>query len=103
MSMTGAADRWSSHPNDRYAPRLERSDHVIDALGINLHHSVSDSKLASAAGAARWRRRGPDGRRKVKWLPLPAVRASRNDGQHAAEHHNNGVGFFGRRQQVFDG
>src|SRR5262249_60668584 len=44
----GATDRRQSNPYDGYAPRLERRDHVIDALGIKLGPFVGMKFIACA-------------------------------------------------------
>src|SRR5262249_60222845 len=49
-----ATDRRQSNPYDGYAPRLERRDHVIDALGIKLGPFVGIKFIAFApAGMLR--------------------------------------------------
>src|ERR1700720_721111 len=56
----GPPDRRQPYPHDRYAPRLERLDHVVDALGIKLGPFVG-MKLVSCA-RRRMLRSGRGGR-----------------------------------------
>src|SRR4029077_11643900 len=95
----GPTDRRQPYPHDRYAPRLERRDHVIDALGIKLGPFVG-MKLVSCA----WRRVLRSDRGGWRMFTVGRCRASfgrrRTLAQWRAvihpEHHNDGIGFFGR-------
>src|SRR5262249_36818453 len=102
----GATDRRQSHPYDRYAPRLERRDHVVDALGIKLGAFVGMKFIACARRRMLRGGRGGRGMFTVGWCRTWFCRRWTVAQRRAviySEHHNDGVGFLARRQQVLDG